>query len=144
MVAMVNWPEVQQFYDLGNSANQCCITFEFNPASWAKAVKRGDIISRGSREWVITLEKLLVNNRYTNTVHLKNRLIKEGILENKCLWCGVSNWRDLPIILQLDHINGDNTDNRLENLRLLCPNCHSQTETFCGKGKKLKQLRGEG
>ena len=64
------------------------------------------------------------------------RLIREGIKTNKCEICGINEWMNKPIVIQLDHINGDNIDNRVENLRLLCPNCHSQTETFC-KGLKM-------
>ncbi len=68
---------------------------------------------------------------------LKNRLLKEGLIENKCVDCGIGNqYNGKPLSLQLDHTNGDNTDNRLENLRLLCPNCHSQTDTYAGKNKK--------
>lgn len=47
-----------------------------------------------------------------------------------CTWCGIAEWRDTALVLHLDHINGVNNDNRLVNLRLLCPNCHSQTETY--------------
>lgn len=56
----------------------------------------------------------------------------------QCDCCGISEWQGKKLVLQLDHINGDNHDNRLENLHWLCPNCHSQTDTFCGK-----QLRKE-
>lgn len=73
--------------------------------------------------------------QYT-TAKLKNRLVKEGYLEYKCVWCGITDtYNDKPIVLHLDHINGINNDHRLENLRLLCPNCHSQTDTWCGRGK---------
>lgn len=59
----------------------------------------------------------------------------------KCL-CGLGEtWEGKPLRLQLDHANGDNTDNREENLRLLCPNCHSQTETYYGRNKRLKRLQ---
>lgn len=47
-----------------------------------------------------------------------------------CAWCGIAEWRGSALVLHLDHINGINNDNRLVNLRLLCPNCHSQTETY--------------
>lgn len=68
---------------------------------------------------------------------LKKRLIDEKYKENKCESCGISStWNSKPINLELDHINGDNKDNSLNNLRILCPNCHSQTDTFRGRSKK--------
>lgn len=70
------------------------------------------------------------NSTYSNMTKLKKRLILEYNVEYKCALCGLSTWRDKPISLQLDHINGDNTDHRISNLRLLCPNCHSQTTTY--------------
>ena len=70
------------------------------------------------------------------TFKLKNRLIKEGIKENKCENCGLSSWLGKNINCELDHINGVSTDHRLENLQILCPNCHSQTDTFRAKNKK--------
>ena len=83
----------------------------------------------------IPLNNILVeNSTYQNTNNLKNRLVTEGILEYKCECCNnIGEWMSKPISLHLDHINGINNDNRLENLRLLCPNCHSQTDTYSGK-----------
>lgn len=71
------------------------------------------------------------------TFLLKNRLIKDGIKENKCECCGLSEWNNKPLAIQLDHINGISNDHRLENLRMLCPNCHSQTETYAGKNRVI-------
>lgn len=84
------------------------------------------------------MEEILVeNSTYLNTNNLKNKLLKEKILENKCVSCGNNGtWNEKPLALHLDHINGNHTDNRLENLRILCPNCHAQTETYCGKNVK--------
>lgn len=84
-----------------------------------------------------SLLEILVQNSTYQSAKLKNRLINEGIKQDICEICGGSNnWNDKPLVLQLDHINGDHSDNRLENLRILCPNCHSQTETFGNKRNK--------
>ena len=85
-----------------------------------------------------SLEEILVeNSKYNNTTALKARLINEKRIEYKCAFCGnIGEWNGKKLVLVLDHINGNHTDNRIENLRLLCPNCHSQTDTFAGKNKK--------
>ena len=82
-------------------------------------------------------EVLVVRSSYTNRQALKRKLIKADLLENLCVICHMGpEWNGKPLVLQLDHINGVGDDNRLENLRLLCPNCHSQTDTFGYRGKK--------
>ena len=78
---------------------------------------------------------LVEDSLYINISRLKIRLVKEGYLEYKCACCGISEWMNKPLSLQLDHKNGKNNDHRIENLRFLCPNCHSQTETYAGRNK---------
>ena len=90
-----------------------------------------------------SLDDILINGSVCNRSSLKSRLVKAGLLENKCSICGCGDtWNGKQLTLQLDHINGISNDNRLENLRLLCPNCHSQTATFAGaKNKKSESER---
>lgn len=81
----------------------------------------------------VKAENYLDNNKFIKAYQLKKKLLKEKIKENKCEICGLTEWLGKPLIIQLHHINGNNTDNRLENLQMLCPNCHSQTDSYCGK-----------
>ena len=82
------------------------------------------------------IEEILVENSTYQSYKLKKRLIAEGIKKSVCESCGQSEWLEQPIPLELHHINGNNSDNRLENLRLLCPNCHALTDSYRGKNKR--------
>lgn len=86
-----------------------------------------------------SLNEVLVENSSYSRTSLKKKLLKNKILDYKCSICGIKDWNEKPISLQLDHINGIYNDNRIENLRLLCPNCHSQTENYSGKNAKRKK-----
>jgi len=82
------------------------------------------------------LSEILKEGTHYQSYGLKKRLLREKKIEYKCAECPLTDtYNGKPLNLHLDHINGDNTDNRLENLRMLCPNCHSQTDTYAGKNK---------
>ena len=83
-------------------------------------------------------EILVENSTYDNSNFLRQRLINEGVKKNICENCGLSIWQGSPIPLQLHHINGNRVDNRIENLQVLCPNCHALTDNYCGKNSKTK------
>lgn len=78
-------------------------------------------------------EYYLKEKSYVKTSSLKWKLFSEGLKKYKCEKCGCTHWEGKQLALQLHHINGDDTDNRLENLQILCPNCHSQTDNYCGR-----------
>lgn len=82
------------------------------------------------------LNDILTNTRGRRGGHqLKLRLFREGVFEPKCYNCGITTWNDRPAPLEIEHINGIGTDNRIENLTILCPNCHAQTATYRGRNK---------
>jgi len=66
---------------------------------------------------------------------VKRILLSENLIKNECKQCGINSWQGKELICHLDHINGDCHDHRISNLRMLCPNCHSQTKTYCRKNK---------
>jgi len=95
----------------------------------------------------IPLNEILIEHSTYNRGHLKKRLLKTELLKNKCSICGLDPiWNNQSLTLQIDHINGISDDHRIENLRIICPNCHSQTSSYAGrslkKGKnKLKHIK---
>lgn len=98
-----------------------------------------DISHFGGREIgglsnAILLDDILAGKHPSyGSAKLRERLIKGGLLANKCHECGIIEWRGKPAPLELDHINGKSWDHNLENLRILCRNCHGLTDTFCGR-----------
>jgi 5-methylcytosine-specific restriction endonuclease McrA len=136
-----DWAEVQRYYDEGHSVAACRRKFGMANRTFTEAVKRGAIITRPQGA---PIADLLVAGRRRNRSHLKARLLRSGIKAARCDECGIDQWRDLPLSLELHHVNGDGDDNRLQNLRLLCPNCHSQTDNWGGRAKGRARLRAAG
>ena len=87
----------------------------------------------------IPLEEILVeNSTYLATDTLRRRLLRAGLFEHRCSSCRLTEWFGDPIPLELDHINGKKTDNRIGNLRMICPNCHAKTPTYRGRNIKRR------
>jgi len=84
------------------------------------------------------LSEILIKDCSYSSHKLKKRLIKEGIKEHRCECCGLSEWLNEPIPLELEHVDADHYNNTLENLKVLCPNCHAKTPTYRGKNVKYK------
>lgn len=87
--------------------------------------------------------KLLCNNSKHSRHVLRKYILNNNLLPYKCAICGITKWNEKTLSLELDHINGINNDNRIENLRFLCPNCHSQTTTYGARNKQLVESKYE-
>ena len=132
-----DWEEVQRYYDAGHSVRDCQENFGFSRQTWHAAVNRGAITARPHG---LPLEELLVPGVHRSRFNVKTRIVKAGLKQKLCELCGIASWNGRPITLALHHMNGDRHDNRIENLQLLCPNCHSQTDTFAGRnGRDVPQ-----
>jgi hypothetical protein len=132
-----DWTEIREFYDAGNSFTACQQRFGFSRNAWWDAIRRGVIVPRPRLE---PIADVLAAGRPRNRNHVKLRLLAAGLKEERCEGCGLVEWRGRALGLELHHVNGDGLDNRLQNLQLLCPNCHSQTDTWGGRNK-LRRAR---
>jgi DNA-binding transcriptional ArsR family regulator len=125
-----DWKAVQRFYDEGHSVNQCLDQFGMTRASFVAAVRRGAVRTRPQRR---PIEQLLRPG--VSRTNLRLRLLVDGLKDARCERCGLTEWLGEPAPLQLHHVNGDGRDNRVENLQILCPNCHSQTDSWGGRNR---------
>lgn len=134
-----DWLAVQAYYNEGYSFRQCEAKFGFSHGAWHKAVKRGEIKPRPLGR---PLQDIVRNGKARTNI--KRRLIKAGLLKNRCQICGIEEWLGERLTIQIDHVNGIRDDYGLENLRMLCPNCHSQTENYGRRNCRRRRLHESG
>jgi transposase len=126
----IDWAVVQAYYDAGHSVRDCARVFGFSTCSWTDAAQRGVVTARPTFK---PLEEVFATNTRRGRGHLKQRLLQAGLKDGSCERCGISEWLGQPLSVTLHHVNGDRFDNRVQNLKLLCPNCHSQTDNYAGR-----------
>lgn len=134
------WAGILKAYLGGAEFSDLQAAHGFSRVAFYEAAKRADVKLRSS---VIPIEELLVLGRPTRREHLKRRLLSAGLKQNRCEECGIERWRGRKLTMQLHHVNGNGSDNRLANLQFLCANCHSQTPTYGGRNK-LRPVPGVG
>ena len=156
-----NWKTVQAYYDDGHTIQEALDYFGMDRSSWHEARNRGDVITVDTPERKAKLkyrrmnglskgingalsEEIFKENSLHTTQTAKNRILRNELIpyscdNKKCFLHGKINpsWAGDGIVLHLDHKNGISNDHRLDNLRFLCPNCHSQTETYAGRNNKI-------
>jgi len=131
---------ILEAYDQKMTQQEACAKYDVSVVTWWRRAKKlglkwSDLPAHEGQGKFFVEDILTGKHPQYSTNKLKQRLFSEGIKEKVCEGCGIVEWNNKPIVLQLDHINGNSHDHRLENLRVLCPNCHSQTDTWCGKNK---------
>lgn len=131
----IDWSLVQAYYDAGHSVRDCARIFGFSTCAWTDAAQRGAVTARPTFKPV---EEIFAANTRRGRGHLKQRLLQAGLKDGSCERCGISEWLGQPLGVTLHHVNGNRLDNRVENLELLCPNCHSQTDNYAGRSGRSR------
>lgn len=122
---------------LKNRADKLGVRYDhFRGQGWSK----GKILDNKRRP----IEQYLVKDSTAKSDSLRRRLIKDGFKEARCESCGLREWMGGPIPLELNHKNGDHWDNRLENLEILCPNCHALRPTNGGRNRRAEVAQPAG
>jgi 5-methylcytosine-specific restriction endonuclease McrA len=144
--------KVKEAVLISNSYNQTLKNLEFNTSggnykSLKKIIKennidishfltRKEIIEKCNIKVKLPTNKIFTKNKLISSSTVKRRILSENLIEYKCNECGIENeYNGKKITLHLDHKDGDNSNHTLDNLRFLCPNCHSQTKTYSGRNK---------
>ena len=145
--------EFNQLIAKSTSAAEVLRRFGYTSSSYTTLKKRLEAEGISTAHFVIRrlpvqkaapLDTIMTVDSTYSRGHLKKRLIQEGVLKEQCFKCGLGTlWCGEPLVLILDHIDGVSNDHRLDNLRLVCPNCNSQLPTFAGRnGRLAKQQNG--
>lgn len=138
-----DWKAIQRYADEGHTVRDCSKKFGFHPSSWSVAVAGGLIRAKPKEQPLPLYLRIYGAHEEPSHHNIKKRLLREGFLGNKCAVCGYPPlWEGKSLVLILDHINGNRRDFRLSNLRLVCPNCGSQLETFGSRNWAYQRKRG--
>ncbi len=138
---MFNKEEIEDAIFEGKTMGRAAQLLSVDKRTFKKEADKYGLYDPGSRtSFKYDLDDIL-SGKYPQypTSKILPRLVKAGLCEYKCSCCGINEYMGKRIGLELDHIDGDNSNHSLNNLRALCPNCHSQTDTY--RSKKLKFLR---
>ena len=133
----INFTEVLKMLGIprqGNNSNTLKRLLDENNIDYSHFTGRARVYNNTST----SINEYLSNRVKITSGKLRIKLLTEGLKENKCEICGITKWLGKPIVCQLHHIDGNNQNNNLENLQILCPNCHSQTENYCGSANVNK------
>lgn len=133
----INFTEVLEMLSIprqGNNSNTLKRLLDENNIDYSHFTGRARVYNNTST----SISEYLFNRVKITSGKLRIKLLTEGLKENKCEICGITKWLGNPIVCQLHHIDGNNQNNNLENLQILCPNCHSQTENYCGSANVNK------
>nr|DAX47287.1 MAG TPA: NinG recombination protein [Caudoviricetes sp.] len=144
--------QLKKSVESSNSIRGCLIKLGVKPYGgnyevFRKAIKyfnidtshfTGQAHNKGNKlpEMEIPIEEYLSNKRQILTVKLKKKLYKNGLKDKVCEMCGIRDWNGRELVFELHHIDGNRNNNSLDNLMILCPNCHSQTDNFRNKSRK--------
>jgi AraC-like DNA-binding protein len=134
-----DWAAIRRYYEDGHTVAECREHFGFNMSSWADALRRGDIVPLTPAQRLAAYAR---SGRAIARASLKRLILEAGVKREACERCGIDEWRGRPLSIALHHVNGDADDNRLENIRFLCPNCHSQTENYGGRNRVSRRTLG--
>jgi hypothetical protein len=127
-----DWTAIRSYYEEGHTVRECRERFGFNMSTWSDALRRGDILPLTPAQ---KLEAYASSGKSIARGSLRRLLLDAGVKREECERCGIDEWRGRPLTIALHHVNGDPRDNRVENIRFLCPNCHSQTENYGGRNR---------
>lgn len=113
-------------------------SYNIDFSHFSRKSPKGKVHKSNSKEYLLENYFCNPSKLYTGSSVLKKWLFKYNMIEEKCSQCNIGNmWNNEYLSLQLDHIDGNNKNNDLSNLRILCPNCHSQTHNYAGKKKRI-------